>query len=191
VSYKLGWLHLLGRQLLAWAERADPRELLASERLPALLPEVLADKTNKKFPDRTPSSPLQAPLARYVALLAERDAWLRGTALNFLHTLRAEAAAPAGAEARAPGADLRRPDRWRSARPGRPQPMALVRRCVRSTASRWSMSSRTDDRQWGIFHTVFGDSPEVRELGLAPALFLIGDPKQAIYGSAVATSIPT
>ncbi|MFH7572045.1 UvrD-helicase domain-containing protein, partial [Pseudomonas syringae group genomosp. 7] len=24
--------------------------------------------------------------------------------------------------------------------------------------------------------------PEVRELGLAPALFLIGDPKQAIYG---------
>uniref|UniRef100_UPI0034E53E42 UvrD-helicase domain-containing protein n=2 Tax=Gammaproteobacteria TaxID=1236 RepID=UPI0034E53E42 len=40
----------------------------------------------------------------------------------------------------------------------------------------------TDDRQWGIFHSVFGDSPEVRELGLVPALFLIGDPKQAIYG---------
>lgn len=91
VSYKLGWLHSLGRQLLAWAERGDPRELLASERLPALLPEVLGDKTNKKFPDRTPSSPVQVPLARYVALLAERDAWLRGTALNFLHALRAEA----------------------------------------------------------------------------------------------------
>ena len=30
VSYKLGWLHSLGRQLLAWAERGDPRELLAS-----------------------------------------------------------------------------------------------------------------------------------------------------------------
>ncbi|TGS51734.1 hypothetical protein EN822_26420, partial [bacterium M00.F.Ca.ET.179.01.1.1] len=40
----------------------------------------------------------------------------------------------------------------------------------------------TDDRQWGIFHSVFGDSPAVRELGLAPALFLIGDPRQAIYG---------
>ena len=39
VSYKLGWLHPLGRQLLAWAERDDPRELLASERLPALLPD--------------------------------------------------------------------------------------------------------------------------------------------------------
>ena len=92
VSYKLGWLHPLGRQLLAWAERDDPRELLASERLPALLPDVLADKTNKKFAERTPSSPLQAPLARYVALLAERDAWLRDSALAFLHRLREDAA---------------------------------------------------------------------------------------------------
>ncbi len=40
----------------------------------------------------------------------------------------------------------------------------------------------TDDRQWGIFQRVFGDSEETREAGLAPALFLIGDPKQAIYG---------
>ncbi|MBD9370370.1 exodeoxyribonuclease V subunit beta [Xanthomonas sp. XNM01] len=40
----------------------------------------------------------------------------------------------------------------------------------------------TDARQWSIFHTVFGDSPQVREAGLTPALFLIGDPKQAIYG---------
>ncbi|KAG1439994.1 hypothetical protein G6F55_013605 [Rhizopus delemar] len=77
--------------MLAWAERADPRELLASERLPALLPDVLADKTNKKFPGRTPSSPLQAPLSRHVALLAERDAWLH----------------------------LRRPYRWRGTGPGR------------------------------------------------------------------------
>ncbi len=50
VSYKLGWLHPLGRQLLAWAGRADPRELLAGDRLPALLPEVLASKTNKNSP---------------------------------------------------------------------------------------------------------------------------------------------
>lgn len=40
----------------------------------------------------------------------------------------------------------------------------------------------TDERQWGIFRTVFGDSEEARSEGLEPALFLIGDPKQAIYG---------
>ncbi|MEG2981669.1 MAG: UvrD-helicase domain-containing protein, partial [Stenotrophomonas sp.] len=34
----------------------------------------------------------------------------------------------------------------------------------------------TDARQWAIFNRVFGDGSD------APALFLIGDPKQAIYG---------
>jgi exodeoxyribonuclease V beta subunit len=40
----------------------------------------------------------------------------------------------------------------------------------------------TDERQWQIFARVFGDSEEVRAQGEAPGLFLIGDPKQAIYG---------
>ena len=39
----------------------------------------------------------------------------------------------------------------------------------------------TDARQWAIFHRVFGDCDEVRAAGQVPALFLIGDPKQAIY----------
>jgi len=40
----------------------------------------------------------------------------------------------------------------------------------------------TDDRQWSIFSNVFGAGPLAREAGLEPALLLIGDPKQAIYG---------
>ncbi|HHW4683487.1 MAG TPA: 3'-5' exonuclease, partial [Xylella sp.] len=40
----------------------------------------------------------------------------------------------------------------------------------------------TDVTQWRIFHHVFGDSVMVHTAGLTPALFLIGDPKQAIYG---------
>ncbi|TDK23762.1 exodeoxyribonuclease V subunit beta [Luteimonas aestuarii] len=40
----------------------------------------------------------------------------------------------------------------------------------------------TDARQWAIFHRAFGDSDEVRNIGATPALFVIGDPKQAIYG---------
>ncbi|HDS1581721.1 TPA: exodeoxyribonuclease V subunit beta [Stenotrophomonas maltophilia] len=184
VSYKLGWLHPLGRQLLAWAGRADPRELLASERLPALLPEVLADKTNKKFPDRTPSSPLQAPLARYVTLLAEREAWLRGTALNFLHALREEARQRLLALKR-----TRRVQTYDDLIDGVALALEGAQRqvLVKQLRAQYRIAlvdefQDTDDRQWGIFNTVFGDSPEVRELGLAPALFLIGDPKQAIYG---------
>ncbi|KRG37888.1 exodeoxyribonuclease V subunit beta [Stenotrophomonas panacihumi] len=38
----------------------------------------------------------------------------------------------------------------------------------------------TDERQWDIFDRVFGLRGEAG--GLPPALFLIGDPKQAIYG---------
>ena len=184
VSYKLGWLHPLGRQLLAWAERGDASELLASERLPALLPDALVAKTNRKFVDRTPASPLQAPLACYVELLAQRGQWLRATALNFLHALRQEAAQRL--------ATLKRTRRVQTyddlidgvahALEG-PQRLELVRKLRQQyRIALVDEFQDTDDRQWGIFHTVFGDSPQVRELGLAPALFLIGDPKQAIYG---------
>jgi exodeoxyribonuclease V beta subunit len=166
VSYKLGWLHPLGRQLLAWAERDDPRELLASDRLPALLPDVLADKTNKKFADRTPSSPLQAPLARYVALLAERDAWLRDSALAFLHRLREEATQRLQALKR-----TRRVQTYDDLIDGvaaaleGPQRLALVRQLrAQYRIALVDEFQDTDDRQWGIFHSVFGD------------------PKQAIYG---------
>jgi len=184
VSYKLGWLHPLGRQLLAWAARGDASELLVSERLPALLPDALVAKTNKKFVDRTPTSPLQAPLARYVGLLAQREQWLRATALNFLHALRGEAAQRL--------AMLKRTQRVQTyddlidgvarALEG-PQRLELVRKLRQQyRIALVDEFQDTDDRQWGIFHTVFGDSPEMDALGLAPALFLIGDPKQAIYG---------
>ncbi|AWH23326.1 exodeoxyribonuclease V subunit beta [Stenotrophomonas sp. ZAC14D2_NAIMI4_6] len=184
VSYKLGWLHPLGRQLLAWGERGDATELLSSERLPALLPDALAAKTNKKFVDRTPSSPLQAPLQRYVALLDQREQWLRGTALNFLHALREEAAQRLAALKR-----TRRVQTYDDLIDGVAQALEGPQRLdlVRKLRQQYRIAlvdefQDTDDRQWGIFHTVFGDSAEVQSLDLAPALFLIGDPKQAIYG---------
>ncbi|MEG0185123.1 MAG: UvrD-helicase domain-containing protein, partial [Stenotrophomonas sp.] len=184
VSYKLGWLQPLARHVLGWAERGDPRELLASDRLPALLPEILADKTNRKFPDRTPSSPMQAPLARYVALLAEREQWLRASALNFLHALREEASERLAALKR-----LRRVQTYDDLINGVAQALEGAQRLtlVKQLRAQYRIAlvdefQDTDDRQWGIFHTVFGASPEVEDLALQPALFLIGDPKQAIYG---------
>ncbi|WP_406233819.1 exodeoxyribonuclease V subunit beta [Isoptericola jiangsuensis] len=184
VSYKLGWLHALGRQLLAWAARGDASELMKDGHLQALLPEALVAKTNKKFGDRTPSSPLQAPLQRYVALLAQRDQWLRAASLNFLHSLREEATQRLAMLKR-----TRRVQTYDDLIDGVAHALEGAQRLelVRKLRLQYRIAlvdefQDTDDRQWGIFHTVFGDSPEVRELGLAPALFLIGDPKQAIYG---------
>jgi len=184
VSYKLGWLHPLGRQLLAWAGRGDATELLSSDRLPALLPDALVAKTNKKFADRTPSSPLQAPLQRYVALLAQREQWLRAAALDFLHALREEATQRLATLKR-----TRRVQTYDDLIDGVAHALEGSQRLdlVRKLRQQYRIAlvdefQDTDDRQWGIFHTVFGDSPEVQQLGLPPALFLIGDPKQAIYG---------
>ncbi|HBS56909.1 MAG TPA: exodeoxyribonuclease V subunit beta, partial [Stenotrophomonas sp.] len=176
VSYKLGWLHPLGRQLLAWAARGDASELMKDGHLQALLPEALVAKTNKKFGDRTPSSPLQAPLQRYVALLGQREEWLRAAALNFLHSLREEATQRLAMLKR-----TRRVQTYDDLIDGVAHALGGAQRLdlVRKLRLQYRIAlvdefQDTDDRQWGIFHTVFGDSPEVRELGLPPALFLIG-----------------
>ncbi len=109
---------------------------------------------------------------------------MRGTALNFLHTLRAEAILRLQALKH-----TRRVQTYDDLIDGvalaleGPQRLTLVGQLrAQYRIALVDEFQDTDDRQWGIFHTGFGDSPEVRELGLAPALFLIGDPKQAIYG---------
>lgn len=182
-SYKLAWLQPLARQLQAWALRDDPRELLDSERLPALLPDQLLAKTNKSHAGRTPQSPLQEPLQRYVALLEQRQAWLRAEAIGFLHAVRGEATQRLAALKR-----VRRVQTYDDLIDGvaraleGPHRAALVRKLrAQYRIALVDEFQDTDDRQWGIFQTVFGDSPEAREAGLEPALFLIGDPKQAIY----------
>lgn len=110
--------------------------------------------------------------------------WLRQRAIRFLHALRAEAA-----QRLALLKQTRRVQTYDDLIDGvalalqGPQRLTLVQRLrAQYRIALVDEFQDTDDRQWGIFHTLFGDSPEVRELGLAPALFLIGDPKQAIYG---------
>ncbi len=184
VSYKLGWVQPLCQQLQDWARRDEADVLLQSAYLPALLPDALAARTNKKFVDRTPSSPLQTPLHDYLQRLEQHAAWLRGSALAFLHALRGQALQRLQQLKR-----VRRVQTYDDLIDGVAQALEGEHRqtLVKQLRAQYRIAlvdefQDTDDRQWGIFQTVFGDSDDVRALGLEPALFLIGDPKQAIYG---------
>ena len=184
VSYKLSWLQPLCGDLRGWALRDDPDELLDAAYLPALLPAALAAKTNKAFADRTPASSVQGPLQHYVELLQQRQDWLRGSALAFLHVLRGEALQRLAALKRS-----RRVQTYDDLIDGVAVALEGEHRLtlVGQLRAQYRVAlvdefQDTDARQWRIFQTVFGDSPETSALGLAPALFLIGDPKQAIYG---------
>lgn len=183
-SYKLGWLQPLCTQLRDWARHDDLDGLADGGRLPALLPDALAARTNKGHAGRTPTSPLQGPLREYLDARQAVDAWRRAQAIGFLHGVRAEAATRLAALKRA-----RRVQTYDDLIDGVARALQGPHRgtLVRQLRAQYRIAlvdefQDTDDRQWRIFQTVFGDSPETRQAGLAPALFLIGDPKQAIYG---------
>ena len=185
-SYKLAWLEPLAVQLHRWAGSDAPGTPLAVdlERLRRLTSEELVARTNKAHAGKTPQSPLQHALALYLAACDELAQWQRGQAIGFLHALRDQA--------RARLAELKRIGRVQTyddlidgvadALDG-PHRAALVRQLrAQYTIALVDEFQDTDDRQWGIFQRVFGVSAETEDAALAPALFLIGDPKQAIYG---------
>ncbi|MEN5393124.1 exodeoxyribonuclease V subunit beta [Stenotrophomonas sp. TWI377] len=149
-----------------------------------LLPVQLLAFCKDGMDGQCPVSPLFDALQRWWHAADAREQWLRQQATAFLHDLRDEA--------RARLAELKRIGRVQTyddlidgvadALDG-PHRATLVQQLRAQYAiALVDEFQDTDDRQWGIFQRVFGDSQETREAGLAPALFLIGDPKQAIYG---------
>ncbi|WP_349986292.1 UvrD-helicase domain-containing protein [Stenotrophomonas sp. WHRI 8082] len=183
-SYKLTWVQPVCSALRDWALRGDETAQLDSERLPAFLPEALAAKTNSKFAGRAPVSPLQAPLQDYLHARDARQAWLRLQAINFLHAVREEAR-----QRLATLKQVRRVQTYDDLIEGVADALDGPHRrtLVRHLRAQYRIAlvdefQDTDDRQWSIFDSVFGDSAENRDDDLPPALFLIGDPKQAIYG---------
>ncbi len=149
-----------------------------------LLPVQLLAFCKEGMDGQCPASPLFDALQRWWHAADAREQWLRQQATAFLHDLRDEA--------RARLAELKRIGRVQTyddlidgvadALDG-PHRATLVQQLRAQYAiALVDEFQDTDDRQWGIFQRVFGDSQETREAGLAPALFLIGDPKQAIYG---------
>ncbi len=152
------------------------------QHLHKLLPDSLLGYCKDGHQEKVPCGPVFDALAQLCA--AEQDViqWRQAMAIRLLHTLRDDA--------RTRLLQLKRDRRVQSyddlingvadALDG-PHSDDLVQRLRAQYAiALVDEFQDTDDRQWTIFQRVFGDREGSGEH--APALFLIGDPKQAIYG---------
>ncbi|HKN79239.1 MAG TPA: exodeoxyribonuclease V subunit beta [Lysobacter sp.] len=148
--------------------------------LDRLTPQTLALRTKKGRERETPASPLCEAVAAYLAAHQVREDWLQGHTIGLVHRLREQALARL--------ARLKRVRRVQtfddliegvaSALEGA-QGDALVQRLRQQYAvALVDEFQDTDPRQWAIFRRVFAGGEAGPE---AANLFLIGDPKQAIY----------
>ena len=153
--------------------------------LDKLTPERLRGFAKAGFEDRVPASPLFDALADWFAADRRRTQWLAEQALILLYRIRDDA--------RQRLALLKQVRRLQTyddliddvadALEGS-QGVALAR----NLRSQYAVAlvdefQDTDARQWSIFRRVFGNADDgTTDVAAPPALFLIGDPKQAIYG---------
>ncbi|AVQ08872.1 TPA: exodeoxyribonuclease V subunit beta [Xanthomonas vasicola pv. zeae] len=183
VSYKPEWL----ASLWHWFENfaaAPSFNTAPHAKLPKLTAAELAAGTNKKFADRTPASPMSHEIDGYLTALARVEAWRSRRRIALLHALRDDAIARLGL--------LKRQRRVQTyddlvdgvahALQGAQADALVARLRTQYAIALVDEFQDTDDRQWSIFSNVFGEGPLAHAAGLEPALFLIGDPKQAIYG---------
>ncbi len=176
-SYKQDWLADLRRWMRKFTGQATPADE-SHPKLEKLTAGSLENGTKSKLKDKTPASPISADIAAYLDALArlERIRSYRRAAL--LHRLRGDARARMATrkrERRVQGYDDLI-DGVAEALEG-PHGDALAARLrAQYAVALVDEFQDTDTRQWRIFERVFGSESS------EPALFLIGDPKQAIYG---------
>ncbi|HET8819514.1 MAG TPA: exodeoxyribonuclease V subunit beta [Xanthomonadaceae bacterium] len=178
-TYKLDWVASCWQSLERWAVAGDAHAPLDAN-IDRLTTAKLVEKTSVRCQGQTPASPLCVAVDDFLAQRSRYQSWRDARAVALLHALRADAHARLAEAKRvrrlqtyddmidgvadalqAPGADalaMALRDQYR---------IALV-----------DEFQDTDPRQWAIFSGVFGQ-PHGEH---APTLFLIGDPKQAIYG---------
>lgn len=182
-SYRADWIAPLCRHLFDWSQTPDPF-VQFDERLQLLTLEALTAKINKPHAGKTPLSPLQPLVAGYVVARDAYVAWRRQQSVLLLHRLRDEA--------RARLRQLKQVRRLQTyddliegvaaALEGPHGELLAQRLREQYRVALVDEFQDTDERQWGIFQRVFSggsdDAPHAQEA----ALFLIGDPKQAIYG---------
>ena len=177
--YKAAWLDKCWATLDQWSSAGDFHAPLGVEAR-RLCSADLRAKTNKAAIGRTPASPLCDAMDRYVAAREASDAWIRDRAVTLLHQLRARAWQRLAALKR-----VRRLQTYDDMIDGVADALAGDHGAALVSALRAQYRvalvdefQDTDPRQWSIFRAVFG----VPHGGEPAALFLIGDPKQAIYG---------
>jgi exodeoxyribonuclease V beta subunit len=176
-SYKHDWVSDLRKWLRAFLNDAES----AGEphpKLEKLTVEALEKGTKSAHKAKTPASPSSVEIANYLAAWERMQRALAHRRAALLHRLREDA--------RARMAQLKRQRRVQGyddlirgvadALDGR-QGDALAKQLrTQYAVALVDEFQDTDARQWRIFDRVFGSGSD------APALFLIGDPKQAIYG---------
>ena len=182
-SYKADWIQALWVQLAAWCEGGDFTVPL-DPRLARFTAEAMQGKTNKTHTGNTPVSPLCALIESHLEALQACDKYRARRRVVLLHRIRDDA--------RARLAVLKRQRRVQTyddlidgvadALDG-PRGDALARGLrAQYAVALVDEFQDTDARQWKIFDRVFGSGSSPANNGSGPALFLIGDPKQAIYG---------
>jgi exodeoxyribonuclease V beta subunit len=183
-TYKLAWLSRMESALETWEDSQDVRLPWTEERLRLITVEAMTAKANKGKAEKVPQHPLQRALTFYVGESERVIEWEHQQTISFLHGVRAEA--------RDRLIEAKRLGRLQTfddlisgvadALDGPNGPELVARLRSQYAIALVDEFQDTDDRQWSIFQRVFGNSEEVHQAGLTPALFLIGDPKQAIYG---------
>ncbi len=180
-SYKAAWIEPLWTALAGWCEGGDYTAPL-DVRLAKLTRGTMREKTNAKFTGKTPESPLCELIETYLAAVQACDAYRVRRRIALLHRIRGDA--------RARLALLKQQRRLQTyddmidgvadALDG-PHGDALARNLrAQYAVALVDEFQDTDARQWKIFDRVFGSGAAAD--GSEPALFLVGDPKQAIYG---------
>ena len=177
-SYKAEWIEDLFAALARWCDAGDLQVPFEHPKRPQLRREALSKGTNSKGAGRTPDSPLCTALEDYAAAQARLDDCRQARRVARLHHVRADA--------RRRMAALRQQlrvqtyddliDHVADALEGDQADALAARLRAQYAIALVDEFQDTDPRQWAIFDRVFGAGSD------DPALFVIGDPKQAIYG---------
>ena len=175
-SYRTDWIEALWPKWSAWCEAGDFAAEL-DERVARLGVEAMRGKTNKGKEAQVPDSPLCALIPPYVEAIQARAEYLERRRAALLHRIRDDA--------RSRFALLKRQRRVQTyddmidgvadALAGTNGDALVARLRAQYLVALVDEFQDTDARQWAIFERVFGRGDDA-------ALFLIGDPKQAIYG---------
>ncbi|HET8818948.1 MAG TPA: exodeoxyribonuclease V subunit beta [Xanthomonadaceae bacterium] len=177
--YKLDWVASCWEGLGHWATAGDALAPLDAN-IDRLTTAKLIEKTSVKCKGRTPGSPLCTAVDDFLARRARYQEWRDARAIALLHRLRADAHARMSGAKRA-----RRLQTYDDMIDGVADALgaSTAPTLVAALRDQYRVAlvdefQDTDPRQWSIFAGVFGRPHG----GHRPALFLIGDPKQAIYG---------